>query len=117
METDVVQKRKRCGTVNKYKAIKSPTCGCEACDMRWQLKSQYKTLHDRVWKRIEELDLTEDDSEIQTLLTLLGEAKRGIRSLVLADAFLSKVPAGSYKSAESKAEVFATVNNSCNLTL
>lgn len=32
-------KKEKCSYANKYKAIRPPTCGCQHCWVKWNLKS------------------------------------------------------------------------------
>jgi len=40
----------KCGDADKYKAISKPTCGCEICELKWQLKKAQKGDYEVEWK-------------------------------------------------------------------
>ena len=59
---------KKCSYADKYKATRRPTCGCDACDLKWALKV--------IEKELKKYKPTKEEKKAQKSLNNLKRAKK-----------------------------------------
>jgi len=54
-------KKVKCGYADDYQATKAPECGCEVCELKWELKKAQKGYFEVEWEFSPDDDITYSD--------------------------------------------------------